>query len=312
MKNTRKRTFEIITHYTGSLIVLISIIFLGFKLLKYRKQLIGFHFGLPHLVLLVIGPFFFVLGCFILTRAWERLLIFLGEREVPHNVCVGIYARANIAKYLPGNIFHFAGRHVLGLKNGFSNVSLGVSLVLEIAGLTLGTSIIGVLGGAVFGIDRNIFDLRWTLVLMPCLCLLTYLGLKFFSIVFADRFRALPVFTVKSIVGGLLPVLWVHILFLCLIGGILAVTVAVLSEPISIYEAGMVIAVFAVAWMAGLLTPGAPAGIGVREAIIIALLGTMVSESDSIMIAFTFRIITTLGDLLFWGVGFLQPYKVKT
>ena len=52
--------------------------------------------------------------------------------------------------------------------------------------------------------------------------------------------------------------------------------------------------------LAGFVTVGAPAGIGVREAaIILALSGTM-GEPTAITVALLFRVLTTLGDVLFF------------
>ena len=50
---------------------------------------------------------------------------------------------------------------------------------------------------------------------------------------------------------------------------------------------------------------GAPAGIGVREAIFIALLHGQMAESDILLLAAGFRIATFSGDMLFLLLGIL-------
>jgi hypothetical protein len=51
-----------------------------------------------------------------------------------------------------------------------------------------------------------------------------------------------------------------------------------------------------VAWLAGLLTPGAPAGVGVREIMLLFLLGTVVGRADLLLAAVLSRVITVTGD----------------
>ena len=59
--------------------------------------------------------------------------------------------------------------------------------------------------------------------------------------------------------------------------------------------------IFAVAWIAGFVTPGAPGGLGVREAILVASLGPLYGEGTAVALALTLRAVTTAGD----GLGFL-------
>ena len=58
---------------------------------------------------------------------------------------------------------------------------------------------------------------------------------------------------------------------------------------------------FASAWTAGYLLPGAPGGLGVREAVSIALLTPILGVGAAIGLSITMRLVTTLGD----GLGFL-------
>lgn len=57
---------------------------------------------------------------------------------------------------------------------------------------------------------------------------------------------------------------------------------------------------FIVAWLVGLVTPGAPAGIGVRELVLLGLLKGFASESDLLLAILLSRLITVGGDVLFF------------
>ena len=61
------------------------------------------------------------------------------------------------------------------------------------------------------------------------------------------------------------------------------------------------------AWLAGLLTPGAPAGIGVRELVLVLLLKGIVPEAELLLAVLLSRLVTVGGDLLFYLVAMAIP-----
>ena len=61
--------------------------------------------------------------------------------------------------------------------------------------------------------------------------------------------------------------------------------------------------IFATAWVAGFVTPGAPAGIGIREVILVAALTPLYGNGTAIGIAAVLRLVTVLGDGMTFLVG---------
>ena len=55
---------------------------------------------------------------------------------------------------------------------------------------------------------------------------------------------------------------------------------------------------FALAWTLGLVVPGAPGGLGVFEAALLLRLGGLVPEAPLLAIALSYRLVTSLADLL--------------
>ena len=72
---------------------------------------------------------------YISSAAWKQILEFLGGRKFFYAEIRNVYVRSNIAKYLPGNVMHFAGRNVLGKKFGFSQFDMALSTVIEVISL---------------------------------------------------------------------------------------------------------------------------------------------------------------------------------
>jgi hypothetical protein len=92
-----------------------------------------------------------------------------------------------------------------------------------------------------------------------------------------------------------------YILFFLVVAALLwllALSVAETGRP-SIDFADSVSAV-ALAWLVGFATPGSAAGIGVREAILIAALQGPLGASASTLVALALRLVTIAGDVLFF------------
>jgi hypothetical protein len=67
--------------------------------------------------------------------------------------------------------------------------------------------------------------------------------------------------------------------------------------------------VAAAAWLGGFVVPGAPAGLGVREAILTAGLELAGYGSTALTVAIGYRLITLAGDVIFALVGFALPKR---
>ena len=73
------------------------------------------------------------------------------------------------------------------------------------------------------------------------------------------------------------------------------------------------IAIWAAAWLLGYITPGASAGLGVREAVIIAsLAGLGVPMAGATLVAIAFRVTTTIGDLIFAASGWVSWHFMRS
>ena len=64
-----------------------------------------------------------------------------------------------------------------------------------------------------------------------------------------------------------------------------------------------VIGAYVLAWLAGLVTPGAPAGIGVREMVLLILLNGLVSQAELLLAVLLGRLVTVGGDMVFLGIA---------
>lgn len=77
---------------------------------------------------------------------------------------------------------------------------------------------------------------------------------------------------------------------------------------LSIENSLFVIACYIAAWAIGLVTPGAPAGLGIREFIIVFLLGDVSTESNLLLAVVLSRIITVSGDIIFFCIAMILRF----
>ena len=63
--------------------------------------------------------------------------------------------------------------------------------------------------------------------------------------------------------------------------------------------------VFAAAWVAGFVTPGAPAGLGVREAVLAGGLRPIYGPEVALALPLLFRMVTVTGDGVAFALGTL-------
>jgi hypothetical protein len=68
---------------------------------------------------------------------------------------------------------------------------------------------------------------------------------------------------------------------------------------------GLIVGAYALSWVVGFLTPGAAAGLGVRETLLVVLLSGVFPSGLVLLTALLFRVVTTVGDLVFYVIALL-------
>lgn len=210
------------------------------------------------------------------------------------------YATTQFAKYLPGNVGHYVGRHLLLRRLGMSHRALLLATVgeagfLVLASLVWASSAINILLPWL-----QISLATWQTLLVECACL----SLAFACLQWWRRHNSkarvwIPLYAPI----WLLPVLPLQLLLFAAMALSLMAPAHVLLQSAS--DIWLLPAVAATSWVAGFLVVGAPAGLGVRETVFLVLLQGHMPESDVLLLAAAFRIITFGGDVVVLVLGLL-------
>jgi uncharacterized membrane protein YbhN (UPF0104 family) len=229
--------------------------------------------------------------------AWWWLL---GAYEPRPAAAVGyaLWARTQIAKYLPGNVFHVAGRHAGGRSLGLSHQGLAAALVFEtgstvVAALAIGAA--AAIAGPAPGLPPP-----WIVAPAALAAVLSWplidRGLRRFRLT-KSGMRSLPPLSLARSLRLLVPANLVHIAFFLGSGTILWLLIRA-GEAGREASAVAVLSAYALAWLAGTLIPGAPGGLGVREAVIVLLLSPAAGAAAAGAGALALRMVTLAGDVI--------------
>lgn len=290
----------------GSLLVLLSGWVVVSKLYANWSKISSLESCTPIALLVALGAVAYCIVSFLLPSAWIILIRNLGA-ENSSSAWYSIYARSQIGKYLPGNVFHFAGRHLMGRDLGVSHSALAGATFLEAAGLVGGACTVSIIGGLAGGSGAsNAYRAGYFLVLAGVLTLPFTLSwiLRRSSL---QNSLQLPAGSSIGLLRAMAPSFLRYILFFLMSGVILLATLTCLSGWKGLELAGITICTYAASWVAGYIIPGAPAGVGIRESILVLSLTSLIGEPQSLAVALIFRFITVTGDVLFFLSSFRAP-----
>jgi uncharacterized membrane protein YbhN (UPF0104 family) len=227
----------------------------------------------------------------------------LGElnQQVNNYQFVRVYLKTNIAKYLPGNIWHYYGRITAAKDAGIATSIATLSVLLEPL-LMAAAALIIVLLGIFFEVTNH----RFLLILLSLLGLATILvGIHPWFL--SRAIRLLGKLKLKKnsnqqidsnsyiIIRYPLNPLLGEMGFVLLRGSGFLLTLLAFSS-LELAQLPLLLGTFSLAWLLGLIIPGAPGGLGVFEATAIALLQHRLSPSIVIGAIAFYRLVSILAE----------------
>lgn len=300
----RKERLKKLLNGLGSLLALGGVVFVGLRLREYSGAMDFSGLGTASWISLAACAVVYGCAGMLMVGAWRRILRHLAV-PVPFLWAVRAYGVSQLAKYIPGNIFHFAGRQALGMAEGLPAMPLLRSTFWELAlQLAAGSLFVFLalpaywhglpaLGGVGLFLAAACVGLLLARRFVGADCMaafgghLVFLGISgvLFSIVLQV---ALGATEATGVVGGL---------------GVTGAAGAgggmdgASPETLSRFT---ICGAFVLAWLAGFVTPGAPAGAGVREMVLLFLFNGMLPEASLLLAVLLGRGVTVGGDLLFY------------
>lgn len=292
----------------GQLLVAASLVYVGLRVHSNWQALSGWRPGIAIGVVGVISAVVYGIASFLLSAGWHSMLSAGGELRIPALCAHRIYGRTQIAKYLPGNVFHFAGRHVLGRRLGIAHPTLVGAAIGEIVGLVCAAAMI-CLAGLFFypwlvPALTSLVEKKWVVFASSAALVVVFVSAAQLGRLRTEMFGGARL----QVLGVMYRVVGYYTGFFVVIGLLLYWLSALAAPTVQVDQAGAIVTVFAAAWLAGYVVPGASAGIGVREAVLAAGLSGMVGDPLAVVLALLFRVVTICGDAMYF---FFASYLVR-
>jgi uncharacterized membrane protein YbhN (UPF0104 family) len=236
---------------------------------------------------------------------WHLLLRSAGERAGLRAV-LAVSLVSQIAKYLPGNLGHYLGRLGLARRHGLAAPRVLLTMAYEVSVVTAAAAAVALAGIAAGGerlaaavpAPPRPWLLAAAIAAVAALPLATgfflrrYLRRLWPGEAEARRPGAAAVGAAALLVGATF-----------LLHG-----VALYALARGLYGRGeaspwLLAGIFAVTWLPGFLTPGVPAGVGVREALLVAALDPLYGPGAALGVALLSRGVNLAAEGLALGVG---------
>jgi len=298
-----------IVSYAGTLLMIVSLVFIARMLMaEIRNE--DSYFTLPTSVWVILG-----LVAVATLEGFGILLAGLNFRALVRNVsgvmasralALQVYTESNIYKYIPGGVMYVAGRNRLAVEeDSLTHGKVALSTVLEGVTMVIGVVVVA----TVFAFDHSITYIR-TLDILPVIILIVGLVLMAVAPVLyflrhriggglkrltsnMETINALVIF--KRVGFGILLMFLYSVTFL--------LTLMLMGQDMTFQLGFAIIGLYLLAWLAGFITPGAPSGLGIREAVMMMFLSDFVDVRILLAAMVMHRILTVGGDFLAYVVA---------
>jgi len=246
---------------------------------------------------LMAGVAVYVLALCLLAFAWWRMLARFSPLRLPGLPTMATYAVSQYGKYLPGNVAHYALRHAWGRRHGIPHESLALAALLE--------ALLLLVVAFALSLAVNLHRVSILSRVDPSLVLLSLVaGIVALTLIL--RWARGSHHATRWHIPALAPAT-LAISAVCYAGFFLLGTLSLAGLALGLGDAVPsfvdLLAANAASWFAGFVVVGAPAGLGVREATFVALAGGTLGESQALLLIGLFRLVTFVGDTLFFAAG---------
>ncbi len=276
----------------------VSLGFLGRTLFSHWSELSSFNLTQVNGNWLLASTGLTLLGFTCNGLAWRAILRALGAK-VPAAWSVRVYLQTNLARYTPGDVWHFYARILAGESRGIARAVTLLSVVIESVQLLVLASVMGL--GLLSGAGQRFHALQFLalagIVVLAALSLKPDLLNRVLQWLSQWRKPAPESPEPLALHSSLLPAYLGSLAFLVIRAlGLWAGFLAFTDPPLQTLP--LIVGAFSCAWTIGFLVPGAPAGIGVFESVMLLLVGPSFSSGVLLAVLAMYRLTSTLAEVL--------------
>jgi uncharacterized membrane protein YbhN (UPF0104 family) len=219
------------------------------------------------------------------SAAWILSLRAMGQ-PIPFLTGLKIGLTTQVGKYMPGNVAHYFARAGLAATCGVRVASSGIATLFEILAALIAASLTAAAAVLLDPAPMNAIHMTFRGATTPSTALIA--GAVLANVSLARIMKVSPTGLLAAVGCLAINFILAGLSFLAVISAISG------TSP----SPAAVIGIFTVAWAAGYVVPGAPAGLGVREAILVSWLGPIIGPGPALAGTLLHRMITAGVDAL--------------
>ncbi len=247
---------------------------------------------------LIIFPFLIIINIIatmIGIISWHKGYDHYATKILPYITTFYFFAKTEIAKYLPGNIFHFVGRQALASKMGISQKDMAKANFFTTLMLCSATVLSAFLMALPSGEITDSLLLLGGVVTLGSIAFILFIYSSF------------------SIIEKLI-MLFHLTLSISLQGIMLSIVIFKLLPETTFSLLIAMAAIYVLSWLVGFITPGASGGLGVREGAFITIadfLHLSIPMDVVIFAVLYIRLINIVGDVTLYIITFFikEPFQ---
>ncbi len=257
------------------------------------------------IIAVIVGGVMIGVEVFVNAFAWKSNLEMFTSDKIPLRDTVSVYGRSNIAKYIPGNFMHYVTRNILGSEYHLSQQHMAISTMLELI-LKIVVVFLLILCFAFSGLQTAIENMQQ--FMEPAFIIvgaIAVVAVVVGIILYMRKKGFLSQVKIKNVLvscAGYAIVFVVNAAAFWIVAYVISPDIAT-SNPL------LICGYYLIAWCVGYIMPGVPGGIGVREYVMLLLMGGMMGSEDISLIMIITRIVTVVGDVLAYLISMLVKRK---
>jgi uncharacterized membrane protein YbhN (UPF0104 family) len=241
----------------------------------------------------------------LLVIGWRELLLGAGGKPIAFRSVFWVIGRTAIAKYLPGNVFQYVGRQMFGVVLNADQQTIFAATLGEIMIVASVSCLIGLIC-VPFASLPAVPQLPRLLGLAVMAAGVAAPPLLWLAAPRLVKLRPLQLLRPMLRIG---PVYWARSFLsygLCLLLGtaIFLAASAYFLDGLQPRDLATLAAAYSVSYAFGFMLPGAPGGLGVREALIVLLVSGNIDQSSIVTAAIVQRLSSICAEGLCFGISF--------
>lgn len=297
-----KQTWLYLKQYSRWLIIGLTLFFLLKALNNHWQEVAAIHITKSGWINLVLALNVTLVAHIWSGWVWSWILSVLNQR-VNGFWSVQVYLKTNIAKYLPGNVWHFYGRVKCATATGVAIEAATLSVLLEPLLMAAAALLIAIIGNQQENWGLQVLSLVVVAIAIHPWSL--NIGIKLLSQLKLKNKRSIHIEANKLEIlhYPLLPLLGeLGFLGLRSVGFLLTLRA---FTPLNLSQISFLVSTFSIAWLLGLIIPGAPGGIGVFEVTILGLVEQRFSTGLMLSTVALYRLISILAEAIGAGLALI-------